>query len=92
MRAGELRGRSIAKFDHPEKDADKEMTFFVDECDGLRQLVSIAVLKFALTPHRVRDSLVKHIAHRFAQPGASEELQHAKLQPLPEGAKTEEMV
>jgi hypothetical protein len=68
------------------------MTFYVEDCDGLRQLVSVAVLKFALTPHKVRDSLVKHIAHRFAQPGASEELQHAKLQPLPEGAKTEEMV
>jgi hypothetical protein len=90
-----LRGRSVAKFDRPDKDMDapdKEMTFFVGECDGLRKLVSVAVLKYALTAHIVTDSLVKHIVHRFSQPGASEELQQAELQPLPEGATQEDMV
>jgi hypothetical protein len=90
-----LRGRAVAKFDHPDKEAgapDREMTFFVDECEGLRQMVSVVVLKYALTAHKVKDSLLKHIAHRFAQPGASEELQQANLQPLPDGATQEDMV
>jgi hypothetical protein len=58
----------------------------------LRKLVSVVVLKYALTPHKVKVSLLKHIAHRFAQPGASEELQQAELPPLPDGATQEEMV
>jgi hypothetical protein len=94
-RAGVLRGRSLAKFDHLDREPgspDKEVAFFVDECEGLRHLVSVAVLEYALTPHKVRDSLLKHIADRFAQPSASEDLQQAQLQPLPDGATQEDMV